>query len=329
MAVEDSPFRQVPQAEWIASNRSAFAFFDAFPVSEGHALIVPFRLIRTWWDAEPVEQRDIMELVNDVKVVLDERFRPAGYNVGFNAGAEAGQTIDHLHVHVIPRYRGDVPDPRGGIRNVIPALGNYLQPLLDAGSSSDGPRLLDASTADQRLRVELLRCLNDPVFDRIDLVVSFIMSSGLDIVLPNLRDAIDRGAKVRILTTDYMDITDPDALSELLDLCDEQATGNEQLDVKIWKTTGESFHPKAYLFHSSSTPDAEGFVGSSNLSRSGIDGGIEWNLGTRGVGQLLRSFDLLWSDSRAVGLTHELLRDYRGRRVVINVAGGGEPAGVP
>ena len=106
---------------------------------------------------------------------------------------------------------------------MIPEKGNYLQPLLDGGSSPDSLRLFDASTADQRLRVELLRCLNTPLFDRIDLVVSFIMSSGLDIVLPNLRDAIDRGAKVRILTTDYMDITDPDALSDLLDLCDEQA----------------------------------------------------------------------------------------------------------
>ena len=267
-----------------------------------------------------------MELVSDVKTILDQRFRPAGYNVGFNAGAEAGQTIDHLHVHVIPRYPGDVPDPRGGIRNVIPNKGNYLEPLLNG--ASDSPRLFDASTTDQRLRVELLRCLNTPLFDRIDLVVSFIMSSGLDIVLPNLRDAIDRGAKVRFLTTDYMDITDPDALSDLLDLCDEQAEDAQQLEVKVWRTTGESFHPKAYLFHSASSAAAEGFVGSSNLSRSGIDGGIEWNLGTKAVNQLRQSFELLWSNPSAVGLTHELLRDYRGRRVVIPLPAGREAVGV-
>ena len=76
------------------------------------------------------------------KLILDERFHPAGYNVGFNAGAEAGQTIDHLHVHVIPRYRGDVPDPRGGIRNVIPTVGNYLQPLLAAEALARPPPAL-------------------------------------------------------------------------------------------------------------------------------------------------------------------------------------------
>ena len=77
-SVEDSPFRQVPPDEWIASNRSGFAFFDAFPVSEGHALVVPFRLIRTWWDAEPVEQRDLMELVGDVKTTWTSGSGPLG-----------------------------------------------------------------------------------------------------------------------------------------------------------------------------------------------------------------------------------------------------------
>lgn len=121
-----SPFLDVPRDQWLAENRSAFAIFDAFPVTEGHALVIPHRRIATWWEASPDEQRDLLELVAVVKDLLDERHAPDGYNVGFNAGPAAGQTVDHLHVHVIPRYDGDVPDPRGGIRHVIPGKGNYL-----------------------------------------------------------------------------------------------------------------------------------------------------------------------------------------------------------
>jgi superfamily II DNA or RNA helicase/diadenosine tetraphosphate (Ap4A) HIT family hydrolase len=312
--MNSSPFRDIQRYDWIASNRSAFAFFDKFPVSQGHVLVVPFRQISTWWEAEKTEQTDVMELVREVKEILDAEFNPTGYNIGFNSGEDAGQTIDHLHVHVIPRYKGDVEDPRGGIRHVIPRKGNYLQPLLE-NSGEASSRLLNAES-DQRLRKELIRCLENTNFDCIDLVVSFIMTSGLDIILPKLKDAIDRGAKVRILTTDYLDITDPDALSNLLDLSDGLGIDNEQLKVKLWKSIGQSFHPKAYIFHSSRSQESEGFVGSSNLSRSGIDGGIEWNLGTTVVDQLVNSFELLWENQTAIDLTHDLLIDYRNRRIV-------------
>ena len=117
--------------------------------------------------------------------------------MGFNSGAAAGQTIEHFHIHVIPRYAGDVADPRGGIRHVIPGQGNYLDPLLDPAADGGSPQLLDGSSEGQRLRSELARCLGDQYFDRIDLVVSFIQTSGLDIILPKLRDAIDRGSAVR------------------------------------------------------------------------------------------------------------------------------------
>lgn len=77
-----------------------------------------------------------MGLVDDVKALLDERFRPDGYNIGINSGAAAGQTVMHLHVHVIPRYEGDMEDPRGGVRHVIPEKGNYL---LNAESDTSRP----------------------------------------------------------------------------------------------------------------------------------------------------------------------------------------------
>lgn len=121
-------FTDVPRADWVASNDLAFAFLDRFPVSLGHALVVTRRVVPHWFSATEDEQRAVMELVGRVKAHLDETLdpRPDGYNVGFNCGAAAGQTVMHLHVHVIPRYAGDMTDPRGGVRHVIPEKGNYL-----------------------------------------------------------------------------------------------------------------------------------------------------------------------------------------------------------
>jgi len=126
MVLPPSTFSQIPQTEWIASNDVGFAIFDRFPVTEGHTLIISHRVIPTWWDATPSEQVGLMELATQVKLILDGRFGPDGYNLGFNAGAAAGQTIEHLHIHLIPRRTGDVADPRGGVRYVIPERGNYL-----------------------------------------------------------------------------------------------------------------------------------------------------------------------------------------------------------
>ncbi|MCC5582461.1 HIT family protein, partial [Microtetraspora sp. AC03309] len=99
----ESPFFDIPQAEWIAANRSAFAVWDGYPVSPGHALIVSRRLITNWWEATPGERTDIFELIDVVRAKIVELHDPAGFNVGFNEGPAAGQTIDHLHVHLIPR----------------------------------------------------------------------------------------------------------------------------------------------------------------------------------------------------------------------------------
>ena len=122
-----SPFLERPEADWIAGNELAFAIEDRFPVSPGHALVVPHRVIATWFEASKEERQAIFELVDEVKRLLDARTpAPDGYNIGINCGEAAGQTVMHLHVHVIPRYRGDVPDPTGGVRHVIPGKGNYL-----------------------------------------------------------------------------------------------------------------------------------------------------------------------------------------------------------
>lgn len=120
-----SPFLDLPASDYLAENDLAFAIPDGFPLSPGHTLVVPKRLVATWFDATAEEKFALVELVDVVKRKLDERFRPDGYNVGFNAGEAAGQTVPHLHIHVIPRYHGDVPDPRGGVRWVIPGKAAY------------------------------------------------------------------------------------------------------------------------------------------------------------------------------------------------------------
>lgn len=120
-----SPFLDRPATEHVATNELAFAIRDAFPVSPGHTLVVTRRLVATWFDATVDEQVAVMALVNVVKSLLDATHQPDGYNVGFNAGGTAGQTVPHLHIHVIPRYRGDRPDPRGGVRWVLPDKADY------------------------------------------------------------------------------------------------------------------------------------------------------------------------------------------------------------
>ncbi len=120
-----SPFLACPSAEHVAGNALAFAIRDGFPVSPGHTLVVTRRLVATWFDATPEEQAAVMALVSEVKQQLDDSHRPDAYNVGFNAGEAAGQTVPHLHVHVIPRYRGDHSDPRGGVRWVLPEKADY------------------------------------------------------------------------------------------------------------------------------------------------------------------------------------------------------------
>jgi diadenosine tetraphosphate (Ap4A) HIT family hydrolase len=106
----DSPFLTKPEADWLASNDLAFAIYDGFPVSEGHTLVITKRVVSTFFDASPDGQTAMMALVIEVQKLLDETLlpRPDGFNVGFNAGLAAGQTVPHVHIHVIPRYRGDV-----------------------------------------------------------------------------------------------------------------------------------------------------------------------------------------------------------------------------
>lgn len=104
----------------LIENPLARAFYDAYPVSPGHALITPRRHVRTLFDASSEEIAACFALLPDLKALLDQTHTPDGYNVGVNCELAGGQSVWHAHVHVIPRYTGDVVDPLGGVRNVIP-----------------------------------------------------------------------------------------------------------------------------------------------------------------------------------------------------------------
>ena len=101
--------------------------WDGFPVSPGHALIVPKRHVEDWFSASEEEQTELFKVVEVVRKEIEKDHQPDGYNVGFNCGRAAGQTVFHLHLHVIPRFEGDVQDPRGGVRHVIPSKARYWE----------------------------------------------------------------------------------------------------------------------------------------------------------------------------------------------------------
>jgi diadenosine tetraphosphate (Ap4A) HIT family hydrolase len=105
-----------------------FALWDAFPASPGHALLVPKRHVASWFEATDGERGELITTLDVARQAVLARHSPDGFNIGVNVGPAAGQTVFHLHVHLIPRYAGDVPDPRGGVRYVIPAKANYLEP---------------------------------------------------------------------------------------------------------------------------------------------------------------------------------------------------------
>jgi diadenosine tetraphosphate (Ap4A) HIT family hydrolase len=109
----------------VAENALALVLRDLYPVSPGHTLIIPRRHVGSFFELNGDERQAIFELLARQKVALEQEFRPDSWNIGINDGPEAGQTVPHCHLHLIPRYRGDVEDPRGGVRWVIRKLARY------------------------------------------------------------------------------------------------------------------------------------------------------------------------------------------------------------
>jgi diadenosine tetraphosphate (Ap4A) HIT family hydrolase len=113
------------ERELIVESATAYAIYDKFPVSNGHALIIPKKHCADYFDLTFKEQSACMFMLNIVKQTLRKKFKPDGFNVGINIGEAAGQTISHVHMHLIPRYNGDQKEPRGGVRGVIPDKRSY------------------------------------------------------------------------------------------------------------------------------------------------------------------------------------------------------------
>lgn len=119
------PFCTLPAERIAFESELALALFDAYPVSEGHALAIPRRHVQSAGDLTEAELLEIWRLLGKLRALVVERHAPGGFNIGVNDGSAAGQTVRHAHFHLIPRYAGDLPDPRGGIRWVLPDKARY------------------------------------------------------------------------------------------------------------------------------------------------------------------------------------------------------------
>jgi superfamily II DNA or RNA helicase/diadenosine tetraphosphate (Ap4A) HIT family hydrolase len=308
----DCPFCDPPRDRVFYEDELVLGLWDAYPVSAGHALVITRRHVATWFDASPDEQAAVMRGMEIARAKIAKRHAPDGFNLGINVDAAAGQTVFHLHVHVIPRYWGDVSDPRGGVRYVLPSRANYLvsdsqaaQYVVPSESSnlSTGPDdpLLPRLAADLGRAVEA------------DIAVAFALASGADLLLPHLKDLLERGGKLRLLTGDYLNVTEPVALSKFLDLQGRRL-------VRVFETRQSlSFHLKTYIFR---FPDATGraYVGSSNISRSALREGVEWNyrVVSSRAGDDFEDINCQFSDlfnhDQAAEIDEDWVEQYRKRR---------------
>jgi diadenosine tetraphosphate (Ap4A) HIT family hydrolase len=112
--------------EIITESATVYALLDKYPVSPGHTLIIPKKHIANYFELPERSKHACWLVVDRVKELLNQRFKPDGFNIGINIGKDGGQTVPHVHIHLIPRYTGDVLDPVGGVRNIIPGKGKYF-----------------------------------------------------------------------------------------------------------------------------------------------------------------------------------------------------------
>ena len=125
MAENACAFCSLPPARILLGKPLAIIVRDGFPISPGHTLVIPRRHVGSFFDLTSEERNETLTLLDQAKADLDIEFKPDGYNIGINDGAAAGQTVPHLHIHLIPRYEGDQSDPRGGVRWIIPEKADY------------------------------------------------------------------------------------------------------------------------------------------------------------------------------------------------------------
>lgn len=125
MTTQPCPFCSLSEKRVLGQNAHALWIRDGFPISPGHSLVIPKRHVGSFFDISSLERAALLELLDQAQTAAVAEFHPDGFNIGINDGAAAGQTVPHLHIHLIPRFLGDQPDPRGGVRWVIPDKADY------------------------------------------------------------------------------------------------------------------------------------------------------------------------------------------------------------
>lgn len=325
MSIAECPFCDIPADRKIYEDKLVIGVWDAFPVSPGHALVVTRRHVLHWFEATEAERAALSAATSHLRDLILQDHRPDGFNIGMNVGVAAGQTVPHLHAHVIPRYVGDVANPTGGIRHVIPERANYTE---SRGIPYPAPwigkvphaRVLVSGGLDDPLLPHLLAHLDHAM--SVDIAVAFTLESGVRLLQPHLTDLLGRGGRLRLITGDYLGVTEPDALLRLRDL-------QGDVHLRVFETAGESFHPKAYII----TEGVEGgtaFVGSSNLSDTALRRGQEWNARTNaardagGFADINLGFERLFAHAKARPLDIHWIESYRRRRSRVVI----EPSGV-
>jgi diadenosine tetraphosphate (Ap4A) HIT family hydrolase/HKD family nuclease len=321
--INDScPFCDPEDGRVVFQTQYSLAIWDGYPVTEGHILVVPKRHTPVWHNLRREELADIGEAIAQAQRFLRDRYAIDGFNVGFNEGAAAGQTVPHFHVHVIPRRTGDMADPRGGVRHVIPEKGNYVRRRgRDVQQLDKTPhrRALIAGGEDALLP-HLIPHIQQA--NAIDVAVAFVLDSGVRILHPHLQEFLDRQGRLRIVAGDYLDVSDPTALRRLLDL-----DGN----VQRWMFEANllSFHPKSWIFHYDHSGVA--IVGSSNISETALKSGIEWNYRvfdeakSNGWADVLSGFEALIERKEIAVLTNDWIDRYEQRRVTVPMRRGPMP----
>ncbi len=323
MSGDSCPFCDPPQERILWQDDAVFVLRDGYPVSPGHALVIPRRHVETWFDATIEEQAALMAGVEHARRQIESEHSPDGYNIGVNVGEAGGQTVFHLHVHVIPRYRGDVENPRGGVRHVIREKADYAAGRIEEPHAAYArvqritplPHGRGLIAGDDDPLLAHLTC-ELALADSADIAVAFVQRSGVELIAGHLEDLLARGGALRLVVGDYLGVTDPDALLRLLDITDPY----EDASLRIFECRDDrTFHPKAYIIHRRGGRGAA-FVGSSNLTRPALTSGVEWNYRVidrrdrDGFASVVEGFERLFEHPATRPLTEAWVAEYRARR---------------
>ena len=320
------PFCSPPVERIFYVDELVIGLWDAYPVSPGHALLVPRRHVVSWFDATREEQSALLAAIEKAKAAIESNRAPHGYNIGVNDGSAAGQTIFHLHVHLIPRYAGDVTDPRGGVRYVLPSKANYITRIEDSErpASAHAGKLLWTGGREEPFAESLKGILcNLRPRRHCGRIHDARRCTGL--TLRHIRSSRSRYQDSVADAGDYLDATDPTALIQLLDFESQHGP----IALRVYQThhhpsaeTGlpTAFHPKSYIFEQA---DGTGtaFVGSSNLSKSALMEGVEWNYRVvssrdgQGFREAKQAFEQLFDSPFTAPLTKEWIEEYKARRI--------------